>query len=512
MAASLVRSSRAILVISLLVCARAYAADCNIVCQAPAFTSCTCVDANPADACIITTIQDDAAPGAVIDCTGVDIVVKNRVTVANGFMTLRADDLTVHTNRIEATRTQNGVAFGMILELSGTLDVIGLLEASSNTGGGTIEVLALGDIVIRDDGTGIVAKGTSANSDGGQVFLASGRDIQLLGDIDLDGSAQGYTRGGRLSVDAERDVIVRTQISAAGRNVEGGDVDLVARTGSLDVQSCGSCYLKVEGAGPDGDGGSIFVSADEVVLSAPISAQGGVGTGGGESAGGSLSVRAGNGGLALAGDVDVTSGAGGSGSIDATSAGDLSVANGVDLITKCDANGGDGGDVRLSAGGQLSIGDALIDARGDWGGLYEEGFGAAIDLEGCTVAIGSGAVIDARGFDGGDVTVTARGALTVSATSTIDASSAGGNEGSIMLEYRTDGRCSGGMLAGCEPDHCTVGGTCADASTVSCTVDGDCDPCAAGQCVPNPDTGGTTSQFHPRAPELHKDASLTPCN
>jgi hypothetical protein len=531
--------------LSLLLAARALAVvDCEIVCAPPSFTACSCVDGNPADACVITSLQS-LTPGAVVDCDGIDIVLRDRIEVTNGVVTLHADDVSIDPgHRIEARRTQAGVPFGMILELTGSLWVAGVLEAQSDLGGGSVEVYALGDIVVGDasGGNGVMVNATGPDGDGGRILLASARDVTLSDVVSADGSQLGYSRGGEILVEADRHVTVRTLVSAFGHEVSGGAIDLVGANGTVDVQPCDACRVKAEGGGAQGDGGRIYLAGHRVVTAAPLRAQGGYGTGGGLSAGGSAHLDAAGGGIEIAGDIDVTSGEGGSGAdggaIIAESEGDLLVADGAHLTTKSDANGGDGGDIRLFARGGLTLGSATLDGRGEWG-QGDEGTGATVEIEACVVTVGGGAVVDARGFDGGTVTVTAREALTVSAAAVFDTSAVGGLAGTSILEYRLPGRCSAGAPVGCTPGHCaptgacsndpartcTVNGdctvgcetgqcvrTCDNDPGASCTADTDCEPCASGQCVPNPDTGGTTTQFVPGPPELEANHTLQPCN
>lgn len=518
--------------------------DCSIACTPPAYTSCHCADDNPGDPCILTTLQDDAAPGAVIDCSDTDIVLRDRIWIANGVVTLLADDVTVESgHRIEATQVYAGVPFGMRLELTGVLTVNGQLSAKSDLGGGSVKVQAQ-RILLNNSGSGggIVAQATASGGHGGRIELVSKADMILNDQLIADGSALGATKGGLIVVDAEGQVTIHTKLSTFGHQIHGGVIRISSRTGTVDIQGCGiGCVVKAEGGDPNGNGGGIFVRGHQIVVGALLSAQGGLGTAGGLSTGGTVQFEAESGGITLNADINVTGGEGGAGldggAIVAESDGQITIGNGAKLATKSDANGGDGGDVRLFAIGAVTLNSATIDARGHWGGAGE-GTGASVELEGCTVSVNPGALIDVRGFNGGAVTLSGRDALTVNPSSTIETTSFGGEPGSIALVHRRPGRCSGD-LTGCDPGRCAVQGTCSNNAALHCTTnanctvgcstgqcirkcrgdptrqctnDAGCEPCTSGQCVTNPDTGNSVVQFKPGPPELDENRDLEPCD
>jgi len=511
-------------------------AACSIECTPPSNTSCVC--APNTGPCDITTNQP-MVPGAVITCTGQDVRLTGaagNITVANGVVTVRARDLIVDPeHKIQATAA-NAAAFGIALELSGKLDLGGFILANSPFGGGVIGVSAAGDILVKPGGTGIVAKGTASEAGGGDIDLRAEGNVEIDDPVIADGSAAGITTGGAIAIRGAN-ITIRDNLSASGHNDDAGDIVLDATPGTLDVQS----PIKAEGGGIDGNGGLIEITAGTAALGALLSAQGGVGASGGQSNGGSVSVTAWTGGVSINADIDVTGGASGAGrdggAIVVESLGPVTVANGVTLRTKSDANGGDGGDILLSAGGALTVGDATLDARGDWG-PGDEGSGARIALDGCAVSVAAGATLDSRGFEGGVVHLSGRETLTVSANSVVDVSGVGGPAGKTTLFYRVPGRCSGDPSLACEPGACT--GTCSNNSARPCSVnsdctvgcsagecqnkhcttppngacatDGDCTGCgASGPCPPNPDTGGTTAQFLPAPPTMTLNRNIPPC-
>lgn len=158
-----------IALLSLVVPHLAYA-TCTIQCVG---TSCSCV--SDTTDCDITEWQppNGVPPGATIDCAIKDVHLTGgtgKITVHNGVLTLRARDLVIDGTRyVEATRDQSGVAFGMMIELTGKLDVKGFLRANSDFGGGSIQVAADGNILIgpSSGALGILARGTASGADGG---------------------------------------------------------------------------------------------------------------------------------------------------------------------------------------------------------------------------------------------------------------------------------------------------------------------------------------------------------
>jgi hypothetical protein len=517
--------------------------DCVFSCTPPGSTDCACVDYDAGDECVITTVQSMAA-GALVDCSGEDIRLQDQVEVSNGFVTVKARNLTIDTYRnISATRTSGETPFGIIIELSGQLDMTGVLRANSDSGGGAISVEAQGDILLppyAGGSDGILANATAPGAPGGTIELVSGGNVVIDDPLIADGSADGVAEGGEILIRATGDITIRDRLSVFGHHSDGGVVTLTTENGTVTVQDS----IKAEGGGTSGNGGEIHLTGKRVVLDAALSAQGGVGFAGGLGTGGSVQIDAGLTGIAFNADIDVTGGQAGSGlnggAIVAESEGPIAIANGVTLLTKSDANGGNGGDIVLESDSQLSIGTATLDARGDWVGVGQ-GEGAALRLRACQVSIASGAYLDARGHDGGAIAITGRETITISASSVIDASANGGDPGSVTLAYRVTGRCAASPAEGCDVAQCQ--GTCSNNATLACTSNANCtDGCGTGQCLfpgkcsddanaacstvndctgcstgsctanANPDTGGTTAQFHPSPPQLLEAFNLAPCN
>jgi hypothetical protein len=439
-------------------------------------TTCTDLCGSGSGECVIST-NEIVAAGSVIDCGTRDMRIDGPngfIEVVGGFVTIRAHNLVVTdangARHIEAKAGSSGGPFGIIAELSGSLEVSGYLLAKDNLGGGRIQIDAQGDINVLSNafaGKGIRAHGTQGGAPGGQITLSSGGTITLDDEVMAESGTPGSAPGGRIEIGAAGDVIINEFISVNGRSqagtiqIEAGDL--------IEVND----VLKAEGLGAEGDGGTIHLAATQVIVDAALSAQGGVGASGGKSAGGQVRIDAGDTGVAINAGINVTSGETGSGSdaggivIDST--GPVAIA-GVELETKADANGGDGGNIAISAGGNLSVAtNAVLDARGHTAG---GGSGATISLYGCATTVAAGADLLAGGAIGGTIEVTGRESMTLTSGATLDAG--GSDPGDIVLMARLTGTCSNDPTRECKVNaDCTIGcqnGTCNLRATVQSGV------------------------------------------
>jgi hypothetical protein len=487
---------------------------CTIDCNPP--TACTC---SGSGTCTITTVQAEA-PGAVVDCSGRDIVLAGgSIQVTNGVVTVRANNLTVNQqSSLKALRSGGSTApYGLRLELTGMLDLNGLIEAKGDGGGGSITVDTAGTVNVQGGGQpAFNANGTSADAPGGSVQVTSGGQIALSEAISATAGDTGTAVGGHVVLTAASGITVAGLIDVLGRKAQGGRI-VLKTPGLLWVQD----PLKAEGYGVDGDGGQILLTGGTVSLNSLVTAQGGVGALGGQSQGGSVHIEAGAGGVALNADIDVTGGAQGAGhdggaivvevdSGDAATPGAITVANGATLLTRSQNLGGDGGDIVFESDGGIVIDAATLDARGHSAG-GNQGTGATISLSACNVTLNPSATIDASGYHGGAITLTGHETLKVSLQSLVKADwLSGGTPGTIVVETRVDGKCSDDPARGCPPSQCT-GGTCTHDPAIACATTNDCTECPTGSCVaPNPDLGNPITQFIP-FPELSEDRNLGSC-
>lgn len=489
----------------------------------------TCQDICPGTGNCTITSAAVVTPGSVVDCSGRNITVSGygEIDVTDGLVTLKANNLTIGGGRpITAYRTQPGVPFGMVIQVTGTLDMPGRLVASSDWGGGSISVDAAGDVLMTPAaGIAIEANGTSTDAPGGTIEINSGRHVLIQESVSARGAnnANSVATGGTVSITAAGNITISALIDVYGREADAGRISLTAlgtvdvsgnplanpdtvlcsdpnRTGKIETQPNGQ--LMAEGGYYEGNGGNIELFAREIVIGAAVSAQGGRFVTGGLSEGGSVLLEAGRCGIQINNDINVTSGEGGAGvsggsiaafaqgydydanGLPTAKAGDITVAANKVLTTKSDANGGDGGDIVLRAARSLSIGNnALLDARGN-----DPGRGAAVTLDACDVTINSGAQVDVRGYDGGAIHLVGRRTLVVATSATArfkatGTTASGGTDGSVNLEYARLGRCSTDITVACEVSTCPSPLLCSNLPTRTCTIDTDCNNgCETGIC------------------------------
>ncbi len=475
----------------------------------------TCATVCPGSGpCEITT-NVDVDPGSLIDCSGRDLRIKNlngKLSVDEGSFTLRAHDLRVDTShRIEAT----GFESGFQLELTGQLDLYGQLRADHAEGDSRIVIEAAGDIIVHPSasgGKGIVVSATATEANGGEIALRSGGAVVVNSPLHADGHIAGssVSGGGHISITAADNITISNKVSADGRETDAGRIDLRAGGNVVVTQVTGGLFA--EGYKSDGSGGEIHLGADgAITLGDRISVRGGRNGGDGTSAGGSVVLESGCGGAAVNANIDARGGELGSGlqggAITVRTLGALAVAPNVVLQASSTDNGGDGGAVTLVGGAATTIGQGVvIEAKGHNGDPDEEGRGASVQIEGCTVDLAASVVIDATGFEGGEVVVRARALPPL---------------GSVPQPLRIDELALVSVGGDTPTDDGTVdlvgravkSGCCDNQQgCVACTLDIDCTAgCNAGDCLyANPDTGGITTQFDV-APETNDDVSLLPC-
>jgi hypothetical protein len=340
--------------------------------------------------------------------------------------------------------------------------------------------------------------------------LVANGNINVFDPIQADGASSGTTHGGDISIES-RSGNVTTDLGGrmvvTGRLGSGGSIRLNAVEGDVSV----STNLDAFGTLVTGDGGLIHLSGgDAVSVNDPLSARGGASVSGGTAYGGAIRIDAGCGGVSLNADVEVRGGEGGGldgGAFVVRSAGNVTIASGVEVLTEAQGTGGIGGDVTMESDGTITVGtNALIKAVGDT--VDSDGAGATVEIIGCKVEIRNGAIIDTTGYQGGHVFLSGGAVpgapplpagqlqpLVVDEASQIRATGHSSSQnGFIDLEVKQ-------ILKG----KCTN-------NAALCTIDTDCTAgCQTGQCKDaNPDRDGVNSQFNVTA-DLSEQRNVASC-
>ncbi|MBI5506252.1 MAG: hypothetical protein HY899_15760 [Deltaproteobacteria bacterium] len=249
---------------------------------------------------------------------------------------------------------------------------------------------------------------------------------------------------------AAGDLLVNAAIDVSGTGVasDGGSVALQSHAGSLTV----AATIKAGGGG-EAFGGTIDLTAGTDIVSSAI-----LDVTGGDGDGGSVSAVAGRD-LTVSADINVSavSGAGYGGDIDLSAGRDLSI-NGASFDThtslvsvghkngEVPAAAGDGGDLTLDAGRNLTV-QRYVDLTSR--GAIPEGYGGDIDIAaGGVLSLAGEARSNADGNDGdgGSLTLTAGGSMVTTDTATLEVD--GGNGGYVVATSQGPVALGGTFLLG----------------------------------------------------------------
>ncbi len=302
--------------------------------------------------------------------------------------------------------------------------------------------------------------------DGGQITVTAGTSAQVLGLLQANGSGGGD--GGTISLEAVYGTLSIAQDIQANGDIDGngGEIDLTADAGATTIQN--AVGLHVYALGSQGSGGVLNCSSQLAFTNNGLLDA----TGGGS--GGDISV-----------DVtsDVTIGGGPAGGFDASASEPESLGGEIDVTA------GDGGF------GTMLV-TSIVDVSG--GGCDTNACGQAgdTDLEGCNLTVTSSGKLLANAPVGGTNTLTAHEQLTVQGV--VDAASNNvslGSDGSNTTEHPSRKAPSiSGTIVPAAAD--TAFDTCTSSSPTSCLFP--CPVCGDG-IIEFPETcefcgNGTTTE------------------
>ncbi len=311
------------------------------------------------DPCVITANHTSTDPFTTLDFGSAAVILQSSLNVASNSLDILAGSFTI---------SQTGKITAQV--------------ASSSESGGSVSVVAVGDIMLNsaNQGGAIVANGCN----GGFVTLES---------------ATG-TIGGNSG-----NAINANRVTACLLSGEGGTIELIAA--SVDL----SGNLNAIG-GVAALGGSVIVDSSDLVRLGPINVSGG------EGDGGILDVVAG--GAVTLGTVSANSigNIGTGGTVSVSSGGPLTILGDLDALGGNGASEGDaGGDVSLRAGNLIQPRDILVTGRIRANGQGQEGAGGFIDIDGALVTIEDPLIANGQGTfsSGGSIDVFGADSVTVTA-------------------------------------------------------------------------------------------------
>jgi cysteine-rich repeat protein len=355
------------------------------------------------------------------------------------------------------------------------------IDLSGGWTGGLLDIIADRDVLFSDT---VVANAAFGDGDGGDVYVDAARDIVF---------------------DADARVLGNGHTSADNVGGWGGLQDYVAgRT----IFVAAAASLEAHGAAPNGVGGEIwFESGADTTVAGTLLAK----SAGTESGGGVVDIQSwGRIALEDSSVMSVVGGTRGEGLVRVRGVGDVRVGGVIDARMP---NDGTAGDVRLEAGGDLTVdGDVLV------AGTRTFAFVGRIILEGCGVRLERGAMLG-NYTPGATNTLTARDRIEIDAGASLLANTDASNvfvyrdavnapivAGHVTPAYQSvidatleacpvcgnalvergesceDGNLTGGdgCSADCQDEGC-IAATPGYPATLLCS---DGDPCTADRCDP----------------------------
>jgi len=289
------------------------------------------------------------------------------------------------------------------IDAGGTVDIGSQIKADANNGG-TVLIDAGADVILRD---GIDVDGNGDAGAGGEVDINAGLGVRVLGQIFVRGgdssTDSGGGPGGVVDIDASfGDVVISRSIvvEGAGPDGEGGEIEITAR-GDINLQSSGS--LSVRGNGFYGEGGDVDLDARDIIVS---------------------------------GKIDTSGGAEGGG-IEASANRDFVVGALVDARGR--EYGGFGGSVTFDAGGAVPGTMTIYNTIDAGGGPCSVesgcGVGGVIAVSACAMNVMVTGKLDARAPAGGQIGLLGRKTMTINGTIVASRTSASQPDGSINFRY-----------------------------------------------------------------------------
>ncbi len=356
--------------------------------------------------------------GCLLDFGSRLVVLTGTLSVRNGLMTLRAGSLDIAQSGFIDARgnqaTPPGDTGGFVtIETAGRVRVIGRIDASGRSQGGTVEITAGGDVLVSG---ALQASQLTSPGSGGSIAITSGRDIVAFAGSNVQATGGlAFGVGGEVDLDAARNIQLDALLQLQGS--DGGVLNAVAG-GSVIVSS-----VNADGNGDTGSGGSLGISAGtRVQLNGPLTANGSASAdqlSGGD--GGEVDIEALFGDLVVGANVEARGASpdGGGGDISLFAVGTIDF-RGVSIVVDGGSTEGDGGFVELSTDLDIaSVPSTQISAKGGSSGgeislLAGRDVHWAGRIDGRATATGGAAgLADAEAGAGGHGSLTMAGTIDV---------------------------------------------------------------------------------------------------
>ena len=390
-----------------------------------------CSPASTATTCIVAISKNGTpvTPGSTLDFGTRALVIPAAAALVvsdGGAMTINAGALTVQGGgallapggSITINTTGN-----VMVGTSQSGRAVGLIDVSSASGGGTIDIEAMGDVEI--DGT-LDSSANAADHDGNDITI-TGASVTIAGTIDLHGQGAGVPGG--LLIDAttgNATLTIASSINGTGSDpsatMDAFNVEIDSDTGN----AVSNAAIDVSAQQAGGSGGSVSITAaGAVTFGGRLLAGGNSNPPNVTGDGGELDLEADGGSVTItASKIDLGAGPGGTGGTANVTA-TLDIIQTVTIQMQSPGQGGSGGFADFEADHSLTL--AGIDASADAGGISG---GTIFGSAWCSLTLPAGSTLDARGL-GGSTQLQSGGSMTIAGSLLADAQV--GNE----LDYLT---------------------------------------------------------------------------
>jgi len=426
---------------------------------------------------IFVPVSDESAGALTISLTGnltmtgVDMSGNpNQITVISrggkpsGGLTITAKDVVIADEGAVFTEAQ-GIGRGGNLNITAENLLVtekGAISSSSNMGffpspsfgdAGNINLDVAGNVIINKGGS--ILAGTSTEGDGGSITIAaSGLSVTDEGSITAESSSTGDAgniivnvndlttdsgavisssstnedsdagTGGTIELNATNSIdLSATTVATSAAEAEGGDI---AITAGQNLQLTNETTVLAESSGA-GNSGSVTLTANSGNFSSDNST---VSTTAVQAEGGDIAISAGQD-VALSNNSTVSAqsfGPGNAGDVTLTSGNDITMTNSSISTEAAEASGGN---IKLSAPNIIQLTDSKITSS-VLGGQATQG--GNINLDPVFIILQNSEIrANAIEGNGGNITLTATGAVFIDADSVIDASSETGISGTVTV-------------------------------------------------------------------------------
>jgi large exoprotein involved in heme utilization and adhesion len=312
-------------------------------------------------------------------------------------------------------------AIDLTMEAGAEISSSSTRDASDAGNAGTVEINASNSIALS-----ATSFTTSAvQGEGGDIAITAGQDLQLTNQTTVSAESSGAGDSGTVTLTANNGNFQsnNSTVSTSAQQAQGGDIAISAGQ-NLELMNNSTILAESSGAG---NSGTVMLEARGGNFQSDNST---VSTTAQQAKGGDIAITAGN-------DVELNNntlvsaqsfGPGNAGDVTLTSGNDIQMSNSTISTEAAEASGGN---IKLSAPNIIQLTDSRIESS-VLGGQATEG--GNIDLDPVFIIVQNSEILaNAIAGNGGNITLTATGAVFIDGNSVLDASSETGISGTVTV-------------------------------------------------------------------------------